>query len=83
MGTAASPLGIRASGDTCASLHIVRLRLAEKTLEEDLGSAIDDLNAQIRTNREALNADLPALDADNAAIPPLSDLLLILARLLS
>ena len=66
MGTAASPLGIRASGDTCASLHIVRLRLAEKTLEEDLGSAIDDLNAQIRTNREALNADLPVIDRQAA-----------------
>ena len=44
----------------------MRLRLAEKTLEEDLGSAIDDLNAQIRTNREALNADLPVIDRQAA-----------------
>ncbi|MBU41998.1 MAG: hypothetical protein CMN76_02170 [Spirochaetaceae bacterium] len=40
----------------------MRRRLAEKTLEEDLGNAIDDLNAEIRRNRDSLNADLPIID---------------------
>ncbi len=44
----------------------MRLRLAEKTLDEDLGTAIDDLNAHIRTSRDALNADLPTIDREGA-----------------
>ncbi|MEQ8352681.1 MAG: hypothetical protein RH862_14430 [Leptospiraceae bacterium] len=40
----------------------LRKELAKKTIRENLGAEIDELNAQIRSHRSSLKSDLPTID---------------------